>query len=351
MLPSDRHMGFNSAESIGRVLLMLLQRFWRVCSAALLIIILIFHLYGGKPILIILIAIILGALYHYQDSLLYFPEQPESARIFVQSPVTVGLAYENVHLVTKDGYKIAAYFIKQSPEKLSQAPTLLYFHGNAGNIGHRLHNAQALFTLCGFNILLVEYRGYGKSEGTPSESGLYLDSQAAMEYLLNRRDIDSNKIIVFGRSLGGAVAVDLASHPVYSDKIQALIIENTFTSIPGMALQMFPGVRYVPLLFFKNKFVSRRKIKSIRIPTLLLSGTMDRLVPPKMMMDLYQASGSTTKHIDHFDGGTHNDTWTRYGYYSCINKFITPLLVKTSSSQLGNGKSPSDSSPTSQYFV
>ena len=133
MLPSDRHMGFNSAESIGRVVLMLLQRFWRVCSAALLIIILIFHLYGGKPILIILFAIIVGALYHYQDSLLYFPEQPESARIFVQNPVTVGLSYENVHLVTKDGYKIAAYFIKQPPEKLPQAPTLLYFHGNAGS--------------------------------------------------------------------------------------------------------------------------------------------------------------------------------------------------------------------------
>ena len=129
---SDRHMGFNSAESIGRIIMLLLQRFWRICSAALLIIVLIYHLYGGKPILVILVAIILGAIYHYQDSLLYFPEQPESARIFVQTPITVGLAYDNVHLVTKDGYKIVGYFIKQSPERIARAPTLLYFHGNAG---------------------------------------------------------------------------------------------------------------------------------------------------------------------------------------------------------------------------
>ena len=141
-LPSDRHMGFNSAETYGRLLWLLLQRFWRVCSAALLIIILIYHLYGGKPILIVLIAIIVGALYHYQDSLLYFPEQPESARIFVQSPTTVGLPFENVHLITKDGYKIAAYFIKQPTHRIARAPTMLYFHGNAG-----------MFTLCYTNTM------------------------------------------------------------------------------------------------------------------------------------------------------------------------------------------------------
>lgn len=172
LLPSDRHMGFSSAESLGRVLIFLLWRFWRICVAAILIIILLYWMYGGVLILLVLLVTLVGALYHYQDSLLYYPEQPESARVFVQLPSSVGLPYETKFLTTKDGVKIASYFIKQQPnDKALLAPTMVYFHGNAGNIGHRLHNAQVLYRHCGFNILLVEYRGYGKSNGSPSETG------------------------------------------------------------------------------------------------------------------------------------------------------------------------------------
>ena len=163
VLPSDRHMGFNSAESLGRLLTLLLWKFWRICGAAILILILIYWMYGGVIILILLVVTIVGGLYHYQDSLLYYPEQPESARVFVQTPSSLGLPYENVYLTTKDNCRISAYFIKQPPSQIGRAPNLLYLHGNAGNIGHRLHNAQALYRRCGFNILLLEYRGYGKS--------------------------------------------------------------------------------------------------------------------------------------------------------------------------------------------
>jgi len=171
LLPSDRHMGFSSAESLGRLLTFLLWKFWRICGAALLFLILIYWMYGGVIILILLVITMIGGLYHYQDSLLYYPEQPESARVFVQTPSSLGLPYENAYLTTKDGCRITAYFIKQPPSLIGQAPTVLYFHGNAGNIGHRLHNAQALYRHCGFNMLLVEYRGYGKSQGSPSEMG------------------------------------------------------------------------------------------------------------------------------------------------------------------------------------
>ena len=171
MLPSDRHMGFSSAESLGRLLTLLLWKFWRICGAAILILILIYWMYGGIIILILLIVTVIGGLYHYQDSLLYYPEQPESARVFVQTPSSLGLPYENICLTTKDGCRIVGYFIKQPTATIGQAPTVLYFHGNAGNIGHRLHNAQALYRHCGFNIFLLEYRGYGKSQGTPSEYG------------------------------------------------------------------------------------------------------------------------------------------------------------------------------------
>lgn len=130
-------------------------------------------MYGGLLILLVLLITLIGALYHYQDSLLYYPEQPESARVFVQSPNSLGLPYETVFLTTRDKVQIMTYFIKQSGASFSEAPTLIYFHGNAGNIGHRLHNAYSLYHQCHFNILLVEYRGYGKSQGMPSETGIY----------------------------------------------------------------------------------------------------------------------------------------------------------------------------------
>ena len=171
VLPSDRHMGFSSAETVGRMLTFLLWKFWRICGAAILFLILIYWMYGGVIILILLIITVVGGLYHYQDSLVYYPEQPESSRVFVQTPSSLGLPYEGVCLTAKDGTKITGYFIKQPIEQISKAHTLLYFHGNAGNIGHRLHNAQALYRHCGFNILLLEYRGYGKSQGSPSEMG------------------------------------------------------------------------------------------------------------------------------------------------------------------------------------
>ena len=170
VLPSDRHMGY-SAETIGRMLTFLLWKFWRICGAAILFLVLIYWMYGGVIILILLLIVIVGGLYHYQDSLLYYPEQPESARVFVQTPSSLGLPFENVTLTTSDNIRIMGYFIKQPHNTISKVPTVLYLHGNAGNIGHRLHNTQALYQHCGFNVLLLEYRGYGKSQGTPSEKG------------------------------------------------------------------------------------------------------------------------------------------------------------------------------------
>jgi pimeloyl-ACP methyl ester carboxylesterase len=332
MLPSDRHMGFSSAESLGRLLTLLLWKFWRICGAAILILILIYWMYGGIIILILLVVTVIGGLYHYQDSLLYYPEQPESARVFVQTPSSLGLPYENVCLTTKDGCRIVGYFIKQPAPIMGQTPTVLYFHGNAGNIGHRLHNAQALYRHCGFNIFLLEYRGYGKSQGTPSEFGLYLDAEAALDFLLLRRDIDRRKIILFGRSLGGAVAIYLAASHSHMDKVMALVVENTFTAIPSMAQLMFPLASHFPLLCFKNKFLSNREICRVRTPSLFLSGLSDQLIPSRMMMELYQACSSPVKHIETFQGGTHNGTWTCYGYYDHVNTFTSYLLHNNISS-------------------
>lgn len=168
---SVEHTGFKTIETIGRLVLHVILRFWRACSAAMLTLLLLYWLYGGVVSFLLLMAAVFGALYHYQDTLLYFPDQPVTSRVFVQNPAVLGFPFENLYIKTQDGVSINAIFIKQSPQFQSSVPTVLFFHGNAGNVGHRLTNARSWHSYCGCNVFLVEYRGYGKSEGSPSEQG------------------------------------------------------------------------------------------------------------------------------------------------------------------------------------
>ena len=173
---SIEHTGFKSIETIGKLVLFIILRFWRACSAAILALFLLYWLYGGVVIFLLFAAAVIGALYHYQDALLYFPEQPETSRVFVQNPSVLGLPYENLYLKSQDGTRINVILIKQPSLMQACAPTILFCHGNAGNIGHRLVNAKALHSQLCCNVLLLEYRGYGKSEGSPSEHGKILSS-------------------------------------------------------------------------------------------------------------------------------------------------------------------------------
>jgi len=163
--------GFKTIQIIGRLVLSLILRFWKACSVGLLLVFLLFWLYGGITTLLLLSCAFIGAFYHYQDALLYFPDQPENSRIYVQSPRLLGVPYENLHIPSKDGVTLNAVFLKQSTSRIAIAPTIIMYHGNAGNIGHRLTNAFLLYTYTGSNIFMLEYRGYGKSEGSPSEKG------------------------------------------------------------------------------------------------------------------------------------------------------------------------------------
>jgi len=129
-----------------------------------------------------------GVLYNAQDVLLYYPEQPSSSRLYVDSPSSFGLQYENVFIQSRDGTQLHAQFVYQPPHLSATVPTFLFFHGNAGNIGHRLPNVQLLYNCCNVNVFLVEYRGYGKSCGRPSEQGSSLSTLVWAEqsvYLVN----------------------------------------------------------------------------------------------------------------------------------------------------------------------
>nr|XP_022289188.1 protein ABHD13-like [Crassostrea virginica] len=319
-------------EFIVRLVLVVLSKFWKLCTSAGLILLLVFWYYGGLLTFILLLIGGFGVFYNAQDLLLYHPGEPPQSRLFVDSPQRYNLRGENHFLVTRDGVKINVVLIKHSNPN---APTVVYFHGNAGNIGHRYPNVEGLHRYVGVNVLLVEYRGYGHSEGSPSESGLYLDSEAALDFLIKRPDINKDKIVVFGRSLGGAVAACLATSEKYSRHIAALVLENTFTSLPDIAKSIFEKlyiINYIPVFLFKNKYPTLERIQKINIPTLFLSGQGDTLIPPHMMSKLSSVSGSSLKKIIRFPGGTHNETWMSDGYYEAWLFFLQEVFSSKRSS-------------------
>ncbi|OQR76993.1 abhydrolase domain-containing protein 13-like [Tropilaelaps mercedesae] len=295
----------------------------RRCGPTLLIAFIVYLYVNGILALGVLLVSSMRALYNICDQLLYHPEQPETSRTHVGLPSTMNLPYEEVTLKTSDGVRLHSFLIKQE-DNFESAPTILYLHGNAGNIGHRLAHAQGLFHTSKVNILLLEYRGYGRSEGTPSESGLYRDALAGMDFLLNHPGIDKRYIILFGRSLGGAVAVYVASHQKYSSQLAAVILENTFTSIPSLAKVIVPykAIRYVPRIFYKSVFPSEDRISRICCPVLFVSGLADTLIPPSMMRKLHTKCPANFKRLVTFESGGHNQTWQCRDYFEICRDFV-----------------------------
>jgi fermentation-respiration switch protein FrsA (DUF1100 family) len=182
-----------------------------------------------------------------------------------------------------------------------------------------LPNIAELLRLVKVNVFIVEYRGYGKSTGIPTEGGLQLDAQTALEYLLNRTDINHSKLFVFGRSLGGAVAIDLAARN--PDPLKAIVVENSFTSVPDMVDVVLPTLRYFKFLS-RNQWSSEEKVKSLKMPALFLSGRQDELVPPVMMDRLYESCTSSSKEFIPFEHGHHMDTWDQDRYYGLLADWL-----------------------------
>nr|CAG4646432.1 EOG090X09ZU [Macrothrix elegans] len=321
-MPPETNPDFLVIRYVGRIALSVVKQFWALSSAMFITICAFYWIFGGISAFLLLCFSAAGIVYHAGDKMLYYPEMPSDSRIFVPAPNSVELPFENVYFKSLDSVRLHAYFIRQLEPK--ECATLLFFHGNAGNIGHRLHNALGLFRHLHVNIFLVEYRGYGLSDGKPSESGLYKDAQAALNFLYGREDVNHKLIYVFGRSLGGAVAIDLASKASNAGKIACLIIENSFTSIPEMALHLMPwkGMKYIPLWLHKNKFQSKQKISAVECPVVFVSGSADQLVPPAMMLDLYTRCGSERKFLLQILRGDHNGTWTKPSYYAHLIRSI-----------------------------
>lgn len=194
--------GYVSLSRIFGTLLSMALRVWAYSGLVLFLCFLLYYVYGGAVAFVLLLFSATGILYHAQDNFLFYPELPSHSRVFIPIPSMYSLPYENVQIRTSDGVSLHMFFIHQPKERQRQSPTIIFLHGNAGNMGHRLQNCVGLYHNLHCNILLVEYRGYGLSEGNPTEEGLYLDARASLDYLYSRNDINHSEIIVFGRSLG-----------------------------------------------------------------------------------------------------------------------------------------------------
>jgi pimeloyl-ACP methyl ester carboxylesterase len=244
------------------------------------------------------------------------------------------LPYEDCYITTKDGVRIHCWLILQENKQL--CPTVILFHGNAGNIGYRIINAYQLHSQTGSNVLLVDYRGYGNSDGEPSERGLNLDAQACLDYIRSRNDLDAKKIFVYGSSLGGAVGITLSYHN--QDKICGLIVENTFTSIDDMCAvfaekmqfkRSLKVIQWFLYFYLTSHWPSVDLIKKIRVPILFMSGLQDELIPPEHMKRLHDvASASRHRQLHTVANGTHNDTFMkgRTLFYEVFSGFISKLV-------------------------
>lgn len=230
--------------------------------------------------------------YFYQKNLLFLPDFPN--RNIEATPKDIGLEYEDVTLDTVDKVKLHAWWIKQ----VDPRGTILFFHGNAGNIGHRLETLR-LFHELGYQTLIIEYRGYGQSVGTPSEQGLYADAEAAWRYLREQRQIPPEDIVIAGRSLGAAVALYLADR----HKPKALIMESAFTSVPDMAAIHYG---WLPVRWLsKYQFDNKQRIRRIQCPVLLIHSQQDEITPYSQARRLYQLAPEPKQFVT-LRGG-HND--------------------------------------------
>lgn len=166
------------------------------------------------------------------SEIIYPRTVPVDARTNVPQPSTFGISdYEDLQIPTPDGETLNAFFIRPSKKESARDLTILMLHGNAGNIGHRVPIAKVLTKALNCNVFMLEYRGYGMSTGTPDEKGLNIDSQTALDYLRNRAETRDTKIVVYGQSIGGAVAISLVARNLEKNVIAGLILENTFLCI------------------------------------------------------------------------------------------------------------------------
>ncbi|MEP6995292.1 MAG: alpha/beta hydrolase, partial [Acidobacteriota bacterium] len=239
---------------------------------------------------------------------LYFPTRELAA-----TPQALGLRAEELSVLTEDGVRLHGWWIQGV-----RGRAVLFFHGNAGNAGDRLDRARILNERFGLDVFLVDYRGYGRSEGHPSEEGLYRDSRAVHEIALDR-GFRPGQIVVFGESLGSAVAIQLA----IDRPCAGVILETPFLSIAAMARKYYP---FVPTILIRTRFDNEGKIGAVAPPKLFLIAERDEVVPADQGRRLFERA-KDPKTLFVIPGSGHNDTYVSGGepYWKAWTQFLASL--------------------------
>ena len=276
------------------------HKFWVILRAVIMVAI------GVYLILAILLTL-------FQSHFVYYP-----THVLDNNPSNVGLMYEAVSIQSEDGVRLLGWYIPCD----SARATVLLCHGNGGNISHRVSLIKILHDLK-LNVLIFDYRGYGQSEGEPSEMGTYKDAKAAWLYLVRKKDINPSNIIIHGRSLGGAVAAHLAREV----NPGGLILESTFTSAGDIAARMFP---YFPIrLMIHYRYNTADDLAHCTCPVLIVHSRNDKLIPIKFGRELYKIAHEPKTFLE--ITGTHDDGYFTSGqtYIQGLDKFIDAVTTKS----------------------
>ena len=246
----------------------------------------------GFLIVVVVLAglVVLARVMRLEDAFIYFPDYETYT-----TPEAYGLAYEEVRF-GEEG-RLHGWFVPGRTDV-----TILWFHGNASNLSHpgRVEFIRLMHERLGVGFFIFDYRGYGQSSGKPTEEGLYQDARDALAYLRSRDDVNPDRIVYYGRSLGGAVA----SHLATEDAPYRLILESSFTSTPDMARVQFPFLPLGPLLY--TRYSNREHLAAVHAPVLIIHGDRDRTVPPQHA-DKLHAIANEPKQLYIVRGADHND--------------------------------------------
>ncbi len=257
-------------------------------------------------------ALLVAFIYFTQASLLYYPNI--AGRALSASPTDIGLAYEDVNLTAADGVRLHGWFVPATDAR----GTLLFFHGNAGNISHRLDSIR-IFNRLGLDVFIIDYRGYGQSDGKPDEQGTYRDADAAWRYLVETRGAEPARIVVFGRSLGAAIAGYLAAE----QRPGALILESSFASVESMGRRLYP---FLPVRWL-NRFgyQTAEYVRQIGCPILVIHSPGDEIIPIAEGRAVFTAAAEPKRFLE-IRGG-HNDGFLVSGrtYVDGLDAFIAGL--------------------------
>lgn len=258
-------------------------------------------------VILVFYLFIISMTYFFQEKFLFHP-------VPLPSSVSLGTHYFNgkeVEIETKDKVKISALFFRTNSDR-----AILYLHGNAGNLESWQDVYQDVGHV-GYNVLIIDYRGYGKSSGTISEKGLYLDGEAAFDFLL-QKGFSPENIVVFGRSMGTGVATELA---IQHKNIKALLLETPFTSLKAVAQSTAPYL--LPVLWLKYDFNNLEKMDRIEAPLLVIHGTSDQLIPFSHGIKVYERYAKDKQFLE-IESGEHNNL----GTFPAYRKGLTDFFIK-----------------------